>query len=266
MATQQVLCKGVDSSNNVLPLRTDSSGKLELSSTGGLPVTGTVSVSNFPATQAVSATSLPLPSGAATSALQTSGNASLTTLANCVDTGVNQVDVYIRNDDVGLATSAEQVTQSASLSTIAGDTTSLDAKLPSQGQAVMASSVPVVIASNQSALTVSSTQSAASSENSLSILAGATNTSVSKDTAGYSKVGVVITSDQTDTTVQLKWSHDDVTYYPVEEPSSTTSTSEIGGGASVNSLYFIVSPIAKYVRLDIKATTAASVKALVNLH
>jgi len=203
MATQQVLCKGVDSSNNVLPLRTDADGKLELGSTT-------------------------LPTGAATATLQTSGN--------------------------------------ASLSTIESDTTSIDSKTPSLGQALESASVPVVIASDQPAITVSSTQSAASSENTLSILAGATNTSVSKDTAGYSKVGVVIDSDQTDTTVQLKWSHDNVTYYPVEEPSATTSTSEIGGGSAVNTLYFIVSPVAKYVRLDVKATTAASVKALVNLH
>jgi len=180
MATQPVLCKGVDSSNNVIALRTDTNGKLELSSTT-LSVSGTVSVSN-------------------------------------------------------------------------------------QGQAVMASSVPVVIASDQSAITVSSTQSAASSSDSLSILAGGTDISVKKDTAGYSKVGIVVTSDQVDTTVQLKWSHDDVTYYPVEEPSATASVTEIGGGANVNSLYFIVSPIAKWVRLDVNAVTAATVKALVNLH
>jgi len=79
-------------------------------------VAGTVSVDGSGVTQPVSAASLPLPSGASTAANQTTGN--------------------------------------ASLATIAGDTTSLDAKVPSQGQALMAASVPVAIASNQSTLSV----------------------------------------------------------------------------------------------------------------
>ena len=79
-------------------------------------VAGTVTVDGSGVTQPVSASSLPLPSGASTSANQTTAN--------------------------------------ASLSTIAGDTTSLDGKLPSQGQAVMTASVPVAIASNQSTLSV----------------------------------------------------------------------------------------------------------------
>jgi hypothetical protein len=79
-------------------------------------VAGTVSVDGSGVTQPISAASLPLPAGSSTSANQATGN--------------------------------------ASLATIAGDTTSLDAKLPSQGQALMAASVPVVIASNQSTLSV----------------------------------------------------------------------------------------------------------------
>ncbi len=228
MATSPVLCKGVDSSNNVLPVSLSSTGEVQIASASSLTVAGSVSVSNFPATQAVSAASLPLPSGAATSALQGTAN--------------------------------------TSLGTIAGDTTSLDSKTPALGQAAKSASVPVVIASDQGTITVSSTQSATSSSDSLTITSGSTDTSVSKDTAGYSKIGVVLESNKTDTEAQIKWSHDDVTYYAVESKQVVTSTSEIGGGASVNSLYFIVSPIAKYVRLDIKATTAASVKALVNLH
>jgi hypothetical protein len=79
-------------------------------------VAGTVSVDGSGVTQPISAASLPLPAGASTAANQATGN--------------------------------------ASLATIAGDTTSLDAKLPSQGQALMAASVPVAIASNQSTLSV----------------------------------------------------------------------------------------------------------------
>lgn len=62
----------------------------------------------------------------------------------------------------GAATLAEQQTQTAGLAaifgdttTIAGDTTSIDGKTPALGQAAMAASVPVAIASNQSAVPVS---------------------------------------------------------------------------------------------------------------
>lgn len=43
---------------------------------------------------------------------------------------------------------------SADLSTIAGDTTSIDGKTPALGQAVMAASVPVAIASDQSVISI----------------------------------------------------------------------------------------------------------------
>jgi len=52
----------------------------------------------------------------------------------------------------GVSTAANQATEIASLATIAGDTTSLDAKTPAQGQALMAASVPVAMASNQPAI------------------------------------------------------------------------------------------------------------------
>lgn len=64
--------------------------------------------------------------------------------------------------DGKVSTAANQVTGNASLSsidadtsTIAGDTTSIDGKTPALGQAAMAASVPVAIASDQSAVPVS---------------------------------------------------------------------------------------------------------------
>jgi hypothetical protein len=69
MATQPVLIKGIDSSNNVLPVSLSATGEVNIASASSLTVTGSVSVDNFPATQPVSAVSLPLPSGASTSAL-----------------------------------------------------------------------------------------------------------------------------------------------------------------------------------------------------
>ena len=144
-------------------------------------LTGTTTheVINKPGSElAISAVSLPLPSGAATSANQTTGNASLATIAGdttSLDAKIpsqgaaaiaGSIPVNIASDQVvpisatslplpsGAATAANQSTGNASLATIAGDTTSLDAKLPSQGSATSANSLPVVIASDQGAIPV----------------------------------------------------------------------------------------------------------------
>ncbi len=134
-----------------------------------------------------------LPSGAATSALQSSGNAHLSTLAGCVDSAGSSVDVNLATDSVGLATSALQSGGNSSLSSIDGkmsqgsdltlsnaqqvlcygrdNTGVLDAFRTDsaghlevvvddfvKGQAVMANSFPVVIASNQSTLNINNAE------------------------------------------------------------------------------------------------------------
>jgi len=97
-----------------------------------------------------------LPVGAATAALQTAGNNSLASIDSKIPSG--------------LATSAKQDTGNSSLSSIdtkltsqataalqtAGNAslTSIDGKTPALGQALMAASVPVTIASNQTAFPV----------------------------------------------------------------------------------------------------------------
>ena len=136
------------------------------------------------------------------------------------------------------------------------------------GRTNMAGSTSVVLASDQPSVPVSMTQSAASSSSTLSIAAGATDTSVSKDTAGYSKIGILVSSDQTDTTVQLKFSHDNSTWFAVEAAQGVGAIAEIGGGSAQNTLYFNASPLAKYVRVDVKhsGTGTAAVTVLSNLH
>ena len=61
---------------------------------------------------------------------------------------------------VGGATAANQLTQIGLETSIDSAVTSIDSKTPALGQAVMAASVPVVIASNQSAVPVSGTVTA----------------------------------------------------------------------------------------------------------
>lgn len=110
------------------------------------PVSGTF----WQATQPISAAALPLPAGAAT-------QATLATLAT--DAGLSSVwtrlgdgsqHTIVDSLPVGLATSALQTTGNTSVG-------SIDTKTPVLGQAVMAASRPVVIASNQSALPVTGT-------------------------------------------------------------------------------------------------------------
>jgi len=81
MATQPVLIKGIDSSNNVLPVSLSATGEVNIASASALSVSGSVSVDNFPATQAISASSLPLPASASTSTLQTTNTNAITTMS-----------------------------------------------------------------------------------------------------------------------------------------------------------------------------------------
>ena len=118
----------------------------------------------------VSAAALPLPTGAATSANQTTSNASLASIdskltAPLAVTGP-LTDTQLRASAVavsaaalplpaGAATSTLQTTGNASLVTIANNT----GNIPTVGQKISASSLPVVIASDQSAIPVSGTLS-----------------------------------------------------------------------------------------------------------
>lgn len=118
-----------------------------------VPVSGTF----FQATQPVSAASLPLPSGASTSALQSTANSSLSSIDGKIPAPVSSripVDGSGVTQPVsgtvavtGVSTAANQTTGNASLA-------SIDGKLSSLGQKVMASSAPVVIASDQSAIPI----------------------------------------------------------------------------------------------------------------
>lgn len=81
----------------------------------------------------------------------------ITTLAGTVAGSEQQVDVITSALPAGASTSVNQATANTSLSsidgdttTIAADTTSIDGKTPALGQAASASSVPIVLASDQS--------------------------------------------------------------------------------------------------------------------
>lgn len=91
-----------------------------------------------------------LPTGASTAANQVTGNTSLASIDGKITTTVNGVKVDVQASVLpsGASTSANQTTANTSLA-------SIDSKLNSLGQKASAASVPVVLASDQSAVPVS---------------------------------------------------------------------------------------------------------------
>jgi len=178
-------------------------------------VAGTVTVDGSAVTQPVSAASLPLPSGAATSALQTAGNTSLSTLADCVDTGVDEVKVFIKNDDIGLATHAEQL-------------------LIKQ----------TIIDSNDNNYNTQSVVVAATS----------TANSASYNVTNYAKVELIAvgTVSANMTHVQVQWSDDDLNWYhPSFYQTLSTSYGADGTSDAQETLQMSCPARAKYVRAQL---------------
>lgn len=139
---------GVDSGGDLRGLAVDTSGNLQ-----------------------VDVLTSALPTGAATLAEQQSQ----TTLLGTIDT-----------DTGTIATNTG--TTATNTGTIAGDTTSLDAKIPAQGQALMAASVPVVIASDQTdlpvAISAASTISVENLPTTVTVNAGASDASTLRVSEG----------------------------------------------------------------------------------
>lgn len=187
-----------------------------------LTLTGLLRVDGSNVTQPISATSLPLPTGAATSALQVTGNTSLgsidlktpalgqalaaasvpvvltasqlttltplSTVTVVQPTGTNlHVVVDASALPTGASTSALQTAGNSTLSTISGQ---LPATL---GQKVSASSLAVVIASDQSPVSVVPVASATG--NLTSVAASATTVVVLASNAA--RKGAMITNDST---------------------------------------------------------------------
>jgi len=219
----------------------------------GSGVTQPVSGTFFQATQPVSATALPLPTGAATESslstiagcengaqalqvdiqadatgiasqsLQTAGNASLTALENCVDSGVNQVNVYLRNEDIGLATSTQQ--------------TSLETKV---GEL------------NDNAFV----------KESVVVAAGAMDNTITQfNCTNYAKVEVVMkgTVAMNSTQCMLQWSDDNSTWYSPQFYQTLYEVYDADGTTSVGEQGHLISDVlAKYLRVRLYNPGASS--------
>lgn len=158
---------------DVTAVNSTARGELYVKHVDAIPVTGTF----FQATQPVSATSLPLPTGAATEAtlatvLTTAAfQARINTLGQ--KTMANSTPVVIASDQSALPVTGTffQATQpisavalplptgAATEATLGGvlTTTAFQARINTLGQKTMANSTPVVLASDQSAISVTGT-------------------------------------------------------------------------------------------------------------
>ena len=225
--------------------------------------------------------------GISTSALQTSGNASLTTIAGdttSMDAKITACDtgaVVVSSSALPAGAATDAVLQSADsyLGTIATDTFNLDSKTTQgydaqiasggnglqqnlvygrdasgnldalltdasghlevvvddfvKGQATMANSFPVVIASNQSAISVSSAGGNTTNVNDvLAPGAGGTATSTAVDMDGFTNLSFFGSSTNTSDQILVQVSHNNSTW--VENTEAYVSFSPSGGEFFVN--------------------------------
>lgn len=205
-----------------------------------LPVSqsGTWNVTNISGT-------VSLPTGASTSALQTSGNASLSSIDGKVPalvsgrtpvdgSGVTQpISAAALPLPAGAATSAAQGTGNASVA-------SIDGKTPALGQAAMAASSPVVIASNQTSIPVTlAAGSVVSTANSSTTPLGSNGvfTGTAEDLLAYPFVTVSVIADVASAAngLQAQWSSNgtnwDVSNDMYSIPAATGKTFTFGRAA-----------------------------------
>ena len=142
-----------------------TTNKVSIGNDGTVAISGNVAVTGnfYQATQPISVASLPLPTQASTSALQTTGNTSLATIA----TNTGNIPANLTVSSTRLLVDNSGVTQpvsgtiTANLGTIAGVATAtnqettntslaiINSKIPALGQALAASSTPVVLTASQ---------------------------------------------------------------------------------------------------------------------
>ena len=190
--------------------------------------------------------------------------------------GAIAADVTFVGDTVGLATEAtlasvatestlanvateatlSLVATESTLSTVSTDISSIDAKVPSQGSAVSASSLPVVIASDQSAVPVSLSAGSATATtifNAQSVASSATASSTSVDLNTVAEpISIFGNFGDTNAQIMVQMSADNSTWYS----SGIIEYVDMGTGDFGFTLQGGVG--ARYVRIQVTNTDIAS--------
>jgi len=283
------LIVGVNPSNDLKNCEVDASGhlKVDIASSGGGALAANVDVTGNSiglATQATLATldakvtavntgAVVISSNSdttkATSTLQTVGNTSLATIAGdttSLDGKVvvcNTAGVIVTGSALptGAATEVTLAAAEAHLGTIDTSTatasttlTGISAKLPAAlGQDIMNDSLSVVIASNQSAIPVSSAGgSSTSSSESASPGAGVTTNSTAADMNGFKSVSIFGNSSNTSDSIVVQFSSDNSAFYTNQSHFVVQQFSTGDFGVT------IVDPGARYIRVSQPNSTGGS--------
>ena len=253
----------VDVVSSALPTGAATSALQTTGNTSLATIAGAVSGSEMQ----VDVVSSALPTGAATSALQTTGNTSLATIAGDTTSldgkitqgydaqiasggdGAQQVLCYGRDNSGNL--DALRTDASGHLEVVVDDFV--------KGQATMANSFPVVIASDQSAISVSTAGGNTTNNNeSIAGTANGTANSTAQDMNGSSQLTIFGTSTNTSDPIIVQVSHDSSTW--VEHTEYYVNFSASGGAYAVN----ISNTGARYWRVSQTDTLSTAFTLVVN--
>lgn len=204
-----------------------------------------------------------LPSGAATES--TLGNAlgELQTMdASLSSIQSNVATSSLQNTANGILTNAEAHLGTIDTSTATASTTltGISAKLPAAlGQDIMSDSLSVVIASNQSAIPVSTAgANTTNSTDTASPAAGATTTSTTANMNGFQHLTIFGNSSNTSDIISVQTSADNSTFF--KNTQHFVSQDFSTGDFVVN----IVSPAAQYYRISQPNTTGSGKSLTIN--
>lgn len=248
----------VDVVTSALPTGAATESTLSSVQTNTATLAGAVSGTEFQCDVVSSA----LPSGAATSALQTTGNTSLAgidTNTTSIDTAVTSMDGKMSQGyDAQIASGGSGLQQnlmygrdgSGNLDALKTDASGhLEITVDDfvKGQATMANSFPVVLASNQSSIPV--TSAGASTSNNTDTLApgaGGTATSTAVDMDGYTNLTFFGSSTNTTDNIEVQVSHNNSTWVIASEYFVNT----MPAGSDVNFSIRVANEGARYWRVQ----------------
>jgi hypothetical protein len=244
------LAANVDVTGNTIGLSTSANQSSMISSLATLA--GAVSGSEVQVDVITSA----LPSGAATEATLSAAEVHL----GAIDTATSSIQSNVATSSLQTAGNSILTDAEAHLGTIDTSTatasttlTGISAKLPAAlGQDVMSDSLSVVIASNQSAVPVSSAgANVTASSETASPTAGTTTNSTAADMNGFQHVAIFGNSSNTTDPIKVQFSNDNSTFF--ENQGEFVSQNTSSGDFGVN----IENVAARYVRISQGNTTGS---------
>ncbi len=250
------LIVGVNPSNTLQNCETTAAGhlKVDLASSGGGAISANVDVTGNSIGLATQATL------AANGAIQSDIKTEVTSMDSKI-TACNTGAVVVASSALptGASTEATALLAEAHLGTIDTSTatasttlTGISAKLPAAlGQLTMANSLSVAVASNQSAIPVSSAgANVTASSESASPTAGTTTNSTAADMNGFQHVAIFGTTSNTTDQFKVQFSNDNSAFF-------TNQTAYVGLTSGGNFAINLDNVAARYVRVSQGNTTGS---------